>query len=150
MIDRSRIGWSTPASTVSADAWRVRLFCDAVGESDPVYTSLQAAQGLGLPRCPLPLTFLKALEGEHYSSARMLQELGVPLRGVLHAEQGFVQLEPVYVGDPVSIDRTLVDMVEKKGGTLTFLTIETRYRVHEKLAAQSLQTILVRGAQTSP
>ena len=34
------------------------------------------------PGTPLPPTFLKALEGEHYSSAALMKLLNVPLRGV--------------------------------------------------------------------
>ena len=35
MIDRSRIGFTTVSTAVSADGRRVGLLCEAIGEADP-------------------------------------------------------------------------------------------------------------------
>ena len=146
MIDRSRIGFTTEPTTVSADGWRVKLFCRAIGETDPVYWGPAVALAAGHPACPLPPTFLKALEGEHFSSASLLKLLGVPLRGVLHAEQSFEHLAPLHAGDAVEVCRTVTDIHDKKDGALTLVAIDTRYRVAGRPVATSRQTILVRNA----
>lgn len=144
MIDRSRIGFTTTPTAVTVDGWRVKLFCQAIGETDPVYLDPAAAGVAGHPACPVPPTFLKAIEGEHFSSAQLLAMLGVPLRGVLHAEQAFEHLAPVHVGDRVTVSRTITDIHDKKNGTLTFIVVDTHYRVAERPVATSRQTILVR------
>ncbi len=144
MIDRSHIGFTTAPSTAVVDGWRVKLFCQAIGETDPVYTDLPAALAAGHPACPVPPTFLKAIEGEHFSSAQLLAVLGVPLRGVLHAEQAFEHLAPVHVGDTVTVSRTVTDIVDKKNGALTFIVVDTQFRLGERSVATSRQTILVR------
>ena len=36
MTDRRQIGFTAASTTVPVDAWRVKLFCQAVGETDPV------------------------------------------------------------------------------------------------------------------
>jgi acyl dehydratase len=146
MIDRGRIGFRTAPTTVRVDGWRVKLFCQAIGETDPVHIDDAAARSAGHRACLLPPTFLKAIEGEHFSSAAMLGLLGVPLQGVLHAEQTFRHLMPVYVGDDVEVSRTIIDICDKKNGALSFVVIETDYRVAAKPVASSRQTILIRQA----
>ena len=145
MIDRSRVGFATVPTSVRIDGWRVRLFCQAIGETDPVYWDEAAARAAGHPGCPLPPTFLKAVEGEHFGSAALMQLLQVPLRGVLHAEQRFEHEAAVYVGDVVQVGRTVTDIHDKKGGAFTFIVVETTYRVAPRRVATSTQTILVRN-----
>lgn len=139
------IGYRTPAVAVVVDPWRVRLFCQAVGETNPVYTDPDAARAQGHPGCPVPPTFLKALEGDGYSSARLLQDLGVPMDRVLHAEQRFDLHHPVHVGDRLLIERAVTAVQDKKGGALTFVTVDTTYRRDHHTLAQSQQTILVKN-----
>ena len=146
MIDCGRIGFTTEPSKVVVDGWRVKLFCQAIGETDPVYWDEAAARAAGYSACPVPPTFLKAIEGEHYSSAALMKLLGVPLRGVLHAEQSFEHLAPVHVGDVVEVSRMVADIYDRKEGSLTFIVVETRYRVAGRPVARSKQTILVRNA----
>jgi hydroxyacyl-ACP dehydratase HTD2-like protein with hotdog domain len=137
MIDRSLIGFETKPSSVVVDPWRVKLFCQAIGESD------SSAWQVG---CVLPPTYLKAMEGEHFSSADLMQLMRVPLRGVLHAEQSFEHFAPVRVGDKVEVQRVVADIHDKKDGALTFIVVDTRYGVAGRTVAASRQTILVRHA----
>jgi acyl dehydratase len=145
MIDRSRIGWRSEPSTVRIDGWRVKLFCRAIAETDPVYWDDTAARAAGHPGCPVPPTFLKAIEGEHFSSAALLESLGAPLTGVLHAEQSFDWLIPVHVGDTITVSREVADIYDKKDGALTFIVVDTHYLVADAAVARSRQTILVRN-----
>ncbi len=149
MIDRSRIGFRTVPTIARVDAWRVRLFCRAIGETDPIYVADAAARAAGHPACPVPPTFLKAIEGEHFSSAALLELLAVPMRGVLHAEQAFSHASPVYVGDTVEVSRTITDIHDKKNGALTFIIVDTDYRVGDRPVASSRQTILVRNTMAA-
>lgn len=150
MTNRGHIGFTTAPTTVPVDAWRVKLFCQAVGETDPVYWDEPAARAAGHPACPLPPTYLKAIEGEHFSSAALMQRLQVPLAGVLHAEQAFEHHAPVHVGDRVEVSRELIDIAPKKGGAMTLIVVDTRYRVGALLVASSRQTILVRQRPAAP
>ena len=146
MIDRTRIGFETEATTADIDGWRVKLFCEAIGEDDPIYHDRDAARAAGHPACPVPPTFLKAVEGEHFSSAQLLSLLQVPLRGVLHAEQSFDHFAPVYVGDCIDVRRKVADIYDKKNGAFTFIVVDTHYRRAGQPVANSRQTILVRNA----
>ncbi len=145
MIDRCHIGFSSDPSTAVIQPWRVQLFCQAIGETDPVYWDPNVAHAAGHRACLVPPTFLKAMEGEHFSSAALLKQLGVPVRRVLHAEQTFEHLAPLYVGDEVEICRTVKDIVDKKQGALSFITVDTAYWVSGQAVASSCQSILVRN-----
>ena len=147
MIDRHLVGITTAPTCVPVDAWRVKLFCQAIGETDPLYWDDATARAAGHRACPVPPTFLKALESEHCSSAALLELLQVPLGKVLHAEQSFDYQQPVHVGDEVEITRSVADIYDKRDGALTFIVVQTRYRVGALDAASSVQTILVRNAQ---
>jgi len=132
MIDRKFLGYTTTPSSVRIDPWRVRLFCQAIGERNPVYTDEAAARS-----------------AEHCGSATLLQTLEVPVRSVLHAEQDFTYLQPVHVGDEVEMSRTVTDLYDKRGGAMSFIVVQTRYSVAGTVAARSVQTILVRNSQPS-
>jgi N-terminal half of MaoC dehydratase len=47
MIDRSIIGFRTEPTRHRIDAWRVKPFCEAVGEGDPVHGDEAAARAAG-------------------------------------------------------------------------------------------------------
>ncbi|MCW5652131.1 MaoC family dehydratase N-terminal domain-containing protein [Hydrogenophaga sp.] len=147
VVDRAHIGFTTEPTEAVVDAWRVKLFCQAIGETDAVYWEPGVARERGLPGCPVPPTFLKALEGEHFSSAAILQHLQVPVRRVLHAEQSFDYFAALYVGQRVRIRRRISDIQDKKGGALTFVLVDTDYHVGERAVASSRQSILVRNPQ---
>jgi acyl dehydratase len=133
MIDRRCIGFSLPAVSVHVDRWRVELFCQAIGEEDPAFWERA-----------VPPTFLKAIEGENHSSRAILEALGVPLRNVLHAEQSFEYIGPVYVGDEIRVARKVVDVFEKKGGALEFIAIDSDFTKEGSLVCRSRQLVMVR------
>jgi hydroxyacyl-ACP dehydratase HTD2-like protein with hotdog domain len=145
MTDRSRVGFTTEPTTAVVDGWRVKLFCQAIGETDAVYWDPAESRAAGHPACPVPPTFLKAIEGEHFSSAQLLQVLDVPVRSVLHAEQAFKYVGPVHVGDRVEVSRTVADIYDKKEGAMTFIVVDSHFRVAGRPVATSRQTILVRN-----
>ena len=136
MIDRGRIGFTTQPSSVVVDAWRIKLFCQATGETDSAAWA---------PGTPIPPTFLKAIENEHFASARLMQLLDVPLKSILHAEQSFEHIAPVFAGDSVEVQRTVREIYDKKGGAMTFIAVDTSYRVAARPVATSRQLILVRN-----
>jgi len=129
--DRRHVGFTLPRFTVTIEPERLARFADAIGESS---TGVIA-----------PPTFLKVIEGEGASSRRILDELGVDLRRVLHAEQQFEYFTPMGVGDSVSVERKVVDIYEKKGGEMEFIVIETSFfaATGERVAI-SRQIVLVR------
>ena len=145
MIDRGHIGYTTTPSSTQINAWHVKLFCKAIGETDPVYWDHVVSEAAGFPGCPLPPTFLKAMEGDNFTSLDILKLLNVPIKGVLHAEQSFNHHAPVFVGDTVEITRQITDIYDKKEGASTFIVVDTFFRVDGEVASTCSQIILVRN-----
>jgi acyl dehydratase len=145
MIDRKHIGMTTAPRRVVADAWRVKLFCQAIAETDPVHWDDAVARAAGYRACPVPPTFLKALESDAHGTAALLERLGVPVGKVLHAEQSFEFHHSVYAGDEVEITRRITDLYDKRDGAFSFVVVHTGYRVGTRDVANSVQTILVRN-----
>lgn len=135
MVDHGRIGFALAPFTVVAEAERVRRFAEAIGDSAPT------GKGMGVP-----LTFLKALEGEHNSSRLILDALGVDLKSVLHAEQQFDYLAPLRVGEAITVERRVHDIYDKREGAIQFIVIESLLSgAAGTLAARSRQVLMVRG-----
>lgn len=145
MIDRGRIGYTSTPSATRIDGGHVKLFCKAIGETDPVYWDHELAKAAGYRACPIPPTFLKAVEADNVTSAELMKLLKVPLKGVLHAEQSFTHHAPVFVGDTVEISRRVTDIYDKKEGASTFIVVDTFFRIKGRIASTCRQLILVRN-----
>lgn len=133
-IDRRHVGFSLPKFTVTIAPERLADFALAIGEN-----------GVASELALAPPTFLKLIEGEGGSSRRILEELEVDLRRVLHAEQQFEYYAPLRVGDSVMVERRVAEIYEKKGGEMEFIVIETDFSDAAcKRLALSRQIVLVR------
>lgn len=133
-IDRRHVGFALPTFTVSIAPDRLARFAEAIGEA-----------GIAPAGAVAPPTFLKVLEGEGGSSRRILDELGIDLRRVLHAEQQFEYYAPLRVGDSVTVERRVADIYDKKGGEMEFIVIETGFfDTAGERRALSRQIVLVR------
>jgi hypothetical protein len=88
---------------------------------------------------------MKAIEGEHNSSRRILEVMGVPLARVLHAEQQFDYFTPIRAGDRLQVQRSVTDIYDKRDGEMEFIVIESRiWREDGTAVGRSRQLILVR------
>ena len=73
----------------------------------------------------------------------MLDELGVPVTRILHGEQGFSYHRPACAGDEVTVDSTLVDIYDKKGGALEFIVRDSRASNQRGELVAELRTVIV-------
>ena len=138
------VGRTTPPVETVIERGRLRLFAQSVGEQDPVYTDVDAARRAGFPDLLVPPTYLFGVELEGPEPTGWLDALGVDLRALLHGEQEFTYLSPVFAGDVVQARSNLVDTYEKKGGALKFLVRETEISRADELVARLRTTLVVR------
>lgn len=139
-IDPAIVGRALPEVTVEVERGMLRFFAKAIGEDQPVYFDLDAANAAGHPDLPVPPTFLFGLQLD----AGWLDELGVDLRRVLHGEQSFTYHRMVYAGDRLTFAPKIVDVYSKKGGTLDFLVRETTVTRDDNPVATLRETTVVR------
>jgi acyl dehydratase len=141
--DRARALAFAPTS-VTLERGRLRFFARAIGETNPVYCDVRAAQAAGHPDLPAPPTFLFSLELEAPEPFAYLTELGIDLRQVLHAEQSFAYRRTVYAGDTVTVRPKIVDVFSKRGGALAFLVKKTDISCGDDPVAEATSVIVVR------
>lgn len=143
MIDRNLIGHELPPSTLPIERGRLRFFARATGETDPVYTDLDAARAAGYPDLPAPPTFLFSAELDSRAAFTLLDLLKVPLANVLHGEQGFTWYRPVCAGDTVTVQPRITDIYDKKGGALDFLVTEIKVTNQRGEHVADLRSVLI-------
>lgn len=145
-IDAERaLALEIPPITVDVERGRLRFFAKAIGQTDPVYTDIAAARAAGHPDLPVPPTFFFSLELEAPDPFAFLAALDIDLRHVLHGEQSFEYLAPVYAGDRVTLTPSFVDVSSKKGGALELLTKETVITRDSITVARATNVIVVRN-----
>ncbi|MBI1907757.1 MAG: MaoC family dehydratase N-terminal domain-containing protein, partial [Rhodocyclales bacterium] len=121
MIDTKWIGHELPLAWATLERGRLRFFAQAIGETDPVYSDVDAARAAGYADLPAPPTFLMSVDLDAGTIDAMLALLEVPLARILHGEQGFTCHRAVCAGDTVTVRSRIADIHAKKGGALEFI-----------------------------
>ena len=122
----------------------VLMFARAIGDDNPVYRDLEAAEAVGLPGIATPPTFVQSsaqFDPEYPLRPRIGEpwfgsgrEAGRPdpsSAGILHAEQHFEYHRPLVVGDVLTwtvVPGKSWTKQGRQGGTLEFHETVTEYR----------------------
>lgn len=148
MIDKKHIGMDLGTMTVDVERGRLRFFAQATGQTDPVYTDLDAAQAAGHPDLPVPPTFFFTLELEARDGFGYLQTMGVDLRRLLHGEQRLTYHRVAHAGERLTLSSRISDITAKKGGAMELITRLTKV-VDEKgePVAESTGVLVVRNPE---
>jgi acyl dehydratase len=145
-LDKKLIGHAFKPFTATVEAGKIRLFCKAIGESDPIYTDEAAAKAAGYRGVTAPLTFLRAILADDPEKGGLLRLLNVDIGLILHGEQHFEYFAPVIVGDKITCQEKVVDIYDKKGGALWFVVQETEMKDQTgKLVAKGRGVTVVRN-----
>lgn len=145
-VDRSAIGRELPGPTLLITRSRLRDFAVATGQTEAVYTDLDAAKQAGHRDLPVPPTFAFGVDLEGPEPLVFLDDLGVDLRTVLHGEQRFTFHEMAYAGDELTTNGRITDIYAKKGGMLEFIVKDTQVRnQHGALVAEMRSVTVVQN-----
>lgn len=128
LLDKKLIGHTFKPFTTTVEAGRIRLFCKAIGEEDPIYQDEAAAKAAGYRAIPVPPTALQTITNDDPDKGGLLRLLGVDIGLILHGEQHYEYLAPVHVGDRITCQSKVVDIYDKKGGALWFVVSETELK----------------------
>ncbi|MET4046680.1 MULTISPECIES: MaoC family dehydratase N-terminal domain-containing protein [unclassified Rhodococcus (in: high G+C Gram-positive bacteria)] len=142
-VDTAVIGTEFEPVDITVDAARLRFFAKAIGETNPVYTDVEAANAAGYEDLPVPPTFLFSIELDSPDPFAWLSDLGVDLRFVLHGEQAFTYHSIAYPGDTLTAKSTIADVYSKKGGALEFIVKDTAVTRADGSAVADLKSVLV-------
>ncbi len=148
MFDKSKIGHSFPPFTIEVERGKLHELALAIGDHNPIYHSRAAAQAAGYKDVPLPPTaptMFNFWGNPHF--AEQLASLGINVMRILHSEEAYEYVAPVYPGDTLTGVATVVDGKTRqiKGGSMDIFTIETRYRnQHSQPVVITRMTLIVR------
>jgi acyl dehydratase len=124
-LDRTLIGRSSTPYNVDIERGQLLFFAKATGERNPIYVDEAVAFAAGHHALPAPPTFAFTLS---LCSTMTLETLGVDPARILHGEQRFTYHSMMYAGDRMTLVDEVLDIYERKGGTLEFLVRGTQVR----------------------
>jgi len=137
------IGKPMSKSKVVVERGPVANFAVAVCDGNPVYRDPRAAAEAGFEAIPAPPTypfvmqawgeFAEVQPSDKPKANAMAEVIGPLMAGggiILHGEQEFTYHRPVFVGDVLVGEGTVVDAYakESKGRTMTFIVTETVWK----------------------
>jgi acyl dehydratase len=143
MIDKKWIGHRLAAARMTLERGRLRAFAQAIGETDPIYTEVEAAREAGYADLPAAPSFLFGAELDAGTLDRMLADLEIPIARILHGEQGFTYHKAICAGETVTVQSRIADVFDKKNGALEFLVKHAEARNDNDELVAELRTVLV-------
>ncbi len=137
-MNESLKGASLGHKTFPVERGKIREFATAILDDNPIY--LEDEKPLAPPTFTMTNQFWPATFDEPPP------DLGIDFARVVHGEQDFEYLEPIRAGDVLTGEITVADVFTKegkRGGTLTFVVLETRFtNQHGKEAVVAPATII--------
>lgn len=149
MFDTSKIGQSFPPFTIEVARCKVHELALAIGDPNPIYHSQEAARAAGYEDVPLfptsPTTF--TFWG-NTGMGKSLVDLGINVMRILHGEEEYEYLAPIYPGDILTGVVRVADGKSRQGrdgSSLDIVTLEAVYTNQEgDEVLKARQTIVVR------
>ena len=126
-VDKSFIGKTSTPVVMHIERGKIREFARAIKDEDPVYHDEAYATKEAGGIMP-PVTFLQTVS--HWDDGRGRVRIPFDLKRVLHGEQEYEFLEPIRVGDVLTVVSKITDIFEKpgkRGGSMNFAVTETTY-----------------------
>ena len=144
-IPPEAVGRKLPAVTATVERGRLAFFAQAIGETDPVYSDLDAARAAGHPDLPVPPTFVFGLRLAGDDPFGWIADLGIDMRYVLHGTQRFDYHSVAHAGDVLTLSPEITDAYDKRGGALEFVVTNTAVtRADGSAVANLVETLVVR------
>jgi acyl dehydratase len=144
-INRDFIGRRFPGGEAyEVGREKIREFARAIGDGNPAYHSVEAAQALGHPDVIAPPTYAITITAAR--GGRVLGDpgLGLNLALVVHGEQSFRHERPIRAGDQLELTTVITDI--RDAGRNELLTLDTELRTVEgELVCTATNTIVSRG-----
>ena len=145
MIDKKWIGHSFPPTKTKVEAGQLGFFAKAVSEKNAVYTEEAVATENGYASLPAPPTFGFSLNLAVPNPFKYMMDMGVNLGSVLHGEQKFQYIKPILAGDEITLQRTIADILVKKGGKMELVNEEiTLTNQNNELVGKMISVLVVR------
>src|SRR5215475_499983 len=142
-LDASYVGRSFPPTpTYVVGREKIREFADAIGVGDAVHHDPDAARALGHPDVVAPPTFPIVLTAATLQQLIDDPDLGLDFERVVHGDQRFTYLRPLYAGDELTCVCTIAEITERGGAG--FLTTRTDVMSGDEVVVTATARLVVR------
>ena len=147
-MDASAAGRSFPPYEFHVERGKIREFADAIGDVNPLYRDPAAAKAAGLAGIPAPPTLLRSFLYETRDAVEALKVADWSF--IVHGEQEFEYLAPIFAGDVLRAQDRIVSINEKesrRAGKLQIAVIETTFTNQDGQKVQIARRTLVETAK---
>ena len=128
IFNRGTKGQRLDPITVQVERGRIQFFAQVLGETDPIHLDPASARAKGFPDIVAPPSFFTAIDASANEERRRLGQpaaaalVNCDFRYLLHGDETYEYLGPIFAGDEVTLTTTIVDFYDKKGGDMEFVT----------------------------
>jgi acyl dehydratase len=147
-MDLNAAGRTFPPYEFRVERGKIKEFADAIGDPNPIYRDPDYAANTPLGASVAPPTFLRTFLYEPRTSAEALKVKDWSY--IVHGEQEFEYLAPIYAGDVLTANERIVSVIEKqsrRAGTLHIGVIETVFTNQRGETVQVARRTLVETGQ---
>ncbi len=122
------VGFETNETVHEVDRVSIKWFARAIGDTNPIYHSPEAAKREGYSDVPAPPTFPTTFRDEE--DARLRDRVGFDFRKLVHGQQEYEMPRPLVAGDVLRIKTKVLDIYTKEGksGAMIMVVTETTGR----------------------
>lgn len=124
-LSKDLVGKKLNDFEVLVERGKIREFCQAIGETNPIYLDPAAARSAGFDDTPAPPTFQTSFIFWGYGYDRFwsdLQSMGIDTNRLLHMKEEYTYKKPVYPGAHIKGSAEIVDV---KTGKMDMLTLKS-------------------------
>ena len=147
MFDKEKVCYSFPPFRITLERGKVHELAAAIGDENPIYHDLAAAQAAGYQDTPLPPTGPTMFT--FWGNTQLwpqLQSVGINVMRVLHGEEEYEYLAPIRPGDTLTGVTKIVDGKSrhgKDGSSMDIVTTETSYSNQDQALVLRAKTVFV-------
>lgn len=120
-LSKDIIGRKLDEFTVEVERGKIREFCQAIGETNPIYLDPEAAKAEGFADTPIPPTFQTSFMFWGYPKFWTdMEEMGIDVKRLLHMKEEYTYHKPIYPGMKITIKGEVKDVKTGKMDMVTF------------------------------
>ena len=124
-LSKDIIGTKLATYNFTVDRGKVKEFCKAIGETNPIYLDQKAAKEAGFEDTPIPPTFQTCCNFWGYDTFwEDVQNMGIDTNRLLHMKEEYDYIKPVYPGVTLTVTGEVSDV---KIGKMNMVMFKTKF-----------------------
>lgn len=145
-LSKDIVGKKLDQYEYTVERGKIKEFCIAIGETDPIYFNLDEAKKAGYDDIPAPPTFTTVIQFWGYPKIwNDLEAIGIDIKKMLHIKEEYNYLKTIYPGT-YKAQPEIIDVKTGKMDMVTFKTIFTNEK-NEPVIEAEMAVVIVPAAK---